>query len=32
MIESVMDVFSAANIPVDFDIIKDFTFEDMKQR
>lgn len=30
--DSVVDVFQAANVPVRFDVIKDFTFEDIKQR
>jgi isocitrate dehydrogenase (NAD+) len=32
ILDSVIEVFRAGNIPVDFDIIKDFTFEDLKQR
>ena len=31
-IDSVIEVFDAANVPVNFDILKDFTFENMKQR
>jgi len=30
--DSVVEVFRAANIPVTFDVINDFTFEDLKQR
>ena len=32
MIDSVVEVFQAANVPVKFDLLKDFAFEDLKQR
>jgi hypothetical protein len=28
----VLEVFEAANVPVEFDVIKDFTFEDAQKR
>lgn len=31
-LESVMEVFEAANVPVQFDVINDFTFEDISNR
>ena len=30
--DSVLDVFKAANVPIQFDILKDFTFEDAANR
>jgi isocitrate dehydrogenase (NAD+) len=31
-LESVIDVFEAANVPVNFDVINDFTFENIQKR
>jgi hypothetical protein len=31
-IGSVVEVFKAANAPVNFELIRDFTYEDLKQR
>lgn len=31
-LDSVVEVFRAANIPINFDILRDFTFEDLKHR
>lgn len=30
--DSVLDVFNAANVPIQFDVLKDFTFEDVANR
>ena len=32
MLDSVVDVFGAANVPVTFDTLRNFKFEDLKQR
>lgn len=31
-LESVVDVFEAANVPVNFEVINDFTFENIQKR
>jgi hypothetical protein len=31
-IESVIDVFEAYNVPINFDLIDNFTFEDVSRR
>jgi len=30
--DSVLEVFSAANVPINFDTLRDFTFEDVANR
>jgi hypothetical protein len=30
--DSVLDVFTAANVPIVFDVLRDFTFEDLANR
>jgi hypothetical protein len=31
-LDSVLEVFQAANVPIQFDTLKDFTFEDLANR